>query len=490
VRKSFLLPLLLLLFSAAMGLLSPGFFESDELTHFLKARELFYNWHQLLDIWARPACTGLYGLAAAVGGLDAARILAVVITGFVGWGTMQLLAVLPARPEAEVNNYFTRTARGWAWLLLYAQPLFLLNSFTVMTEMLLACAWVWAAVMIWRNRIAAAGFLIGVGALARPEGWFAIACWPVFLMLWKWTAHDRTLSGRSVVAAVFLSVIPTVLWWLAGTLAYQNAAWMIDYFPWQVHSQYGRTGLLFVASSLAALALWMWIPVLAGAASLWRGRHRAAMLLLIVPAAAFFLLHATLGVFGLMGAMSLPRYFICVAPLLAVLGVRGLQSLEARTRRPRLLRKTVITLTILPLLLLLLANQLPIQKSTNERQLDVAIRSFMERGIPRDQWNSRVLASHPYVYYALGIPMDTPFHNRIFHPDTIRDAPAGTYLFTDQVLWNREGLASPEELMQWGYRYDPLVDRDIAHVPMAWDLNSSLFPGAGHMAVGLWVKDL
>jgi hypothetical protein len=100
-----------------------------------------------------------------------------------------------------------------------------------------------------------------------------------------------------------------------------------------------------------------------------------------------------------------------------------------------------------------------------------------------------VLAAHPYIYYALGIPMDAPFHDRIFRPEAIRDAPIGTYLFTDGVLWNREGLPSPEELVQWGYRFDPLVDRDIAHVPVGLDLNGPLLQGAGHMAVGLWMKD-
>src|SRR5215471_3705843 len=134
MKKQLLLPLTLLAFSAAMALLSPGFLEFDELTHFLKARELIHDWRQVLDIWGRPACTGLYGIAAAVGGLSAARLLAVVVTGLTGWGTVRLMKVLPARPEGEQDNYFVLTDRGWAWVLLYAQPFFLLNSFTVMTE--------------------------------------------------------------------------------------------------------------------------------------------------------------------------------------------------------------------------------------------------------------------------------------------------------------------------------------------------------------------
>ena len=103
MKKNFLLPIVLLLFSAAMGVLSPGFLEFDELTHVLKARELTQDWRVVLDIWGRPACTGLYGIAAAVGGVVAARLLAVAVTGVTGWGAMSLLEVVP-RGESELQS--------------------------------------------------------------------------------------------------------------------------------------------------------------------------------------------------------------------------------------------------------------------------------------------------------------------------------------------------------------------------------------------------
>ena len=479
MKKSFLLPLLLLLFSAAMGILSPGFLEFDELTHFLKARDLTHDWRVVLDIWGRPACTGLYGIAATFGGIVGARLLAVVVTGVTGWGAMRLLEVVP---RGENEGYFAWTRRGWVWLLLYAQPMFLLNSFTVMTEMLLACAWVWAAVMVWRGHTKWAGLFVGLGALARPEGVVAVLIWPV--LLWMARGIGAHVAGRDRVASSLLAFAPVVMWWATGAIAFHNARWVVSQFPWHLESQYGRTGTLFVVSALVALALWMWVPVTVGAMRVWREKNWAGILLLVFPVAAFFLLHGVLGTLGLMGAMSLPRYFLAVSPMIAVLGVVGLERIELRSRRPRLLRKMAIGLTILPLVMLMLANQLPVPKSTNERQLDVAMRAFRERDVlPRGEWATRVLSVHPYVYYALDIPM------RGFSVESLRNAPAGTYLMTDSLLWNREGLPSPEELMAWGYRFDPLVDREIGAVRPTFDLNGSLMSSSGHMGVGLWVKD-
>ena len=478
VKKHFLLPMMLLVFSAAMGVLSPGFLEFDELTHFLKARELTHDWRVVLDIWGRPACTGLYGLAAAIGGIVAARLLAVVVTGVTGWGAMRLLGIVP---RGDGDGYFVRTRTGWVWLLLYAQPMFLLNSFTVMTEMLLACAWVWAAVMVWRGRVKWAGLLIGLGALARPEGVVVVLLWP--MMLWMARGSAARVRGRDRVVSSALALAPVVMWWATGAIVYRNAGWMVSQFPWRLESQYGRTGALFVVSALVALALWMWVPVIVGAMRVWRDKNWAGILLLVFPVAAFFLLHGVLGTLGLMGAMSLPRYFLAVSPMIAVLGVAGLERMELKSRRPRLLRKVVIALTILPLLMLILANQLPVPKSTNERQLDVAMRAFRERDLPRGEWATRVFSVHPYVYYVLDIPMQG------FNTESLQNAPAGTYLITDSLLWNREGLPSPEELMGWGYRFDPLVDRDIAAVRPTFDLNGSLMSSTGHMGVGLWVKD-
>ncbi len=415
--------------------------------------------------------------------MTGARLFAVIVTALVGWGTATLYRAVRAREIfAEDRGYFITGGEAWIWVLLYAQPLFLMNSFTVMTEMLLACAWVWAAVLLMRGRMTWAGLLIGLGGLARPEGWLAIAAWPMALMLWRKLSVERPWKWRRIGVSIGVSLLPMLAWWLAGVIAYHQARWMIDYFPWQAKSQYGTTGLLFIASSLVALAGWMWIPLIVGTVAAWRRREFTALFILAAPTAAFFFVHGTLGSLGLMGSMSLPRYFICVSPFIAVLAVFGLQSIARWTRRPRLLRKSVIFAVLIPGLLLASLGQLPVPKSNDIRQLDIAITAFEQR-TPRAEWNNRLIADNPYVFYRTGIPMDTPMHDRIFSREGMRTAPTGTYLITDTQLWGRENRPTIEDLQSWGYQL--LV---VPQVQATFDLSMFGPPLQQQMGVGLWAK--
>src|SRR6185312_12956336 len=84
-RSRWLVPAIYLLFAVAMALLSRGFMEADEISHFLYARSVWHNWRLIVSIWGRFGCTAFFGLAAPFG-LTAARVLAVSVTAMTGWG--------------------------------------------------------------------------------------------------------------------------------------------------------------------------------------------------------------------------------------------------------------------------------------------------------------------------------------------------------------------------------------------------------------------
>src|SRR5205807_840763 len=95
-------------------------------------------------------------------------------------------------------------------------------------------------------------------------------------------------------------------------------------------------------------------------------------------------------------------------------------------------------------------------------------RAFRDRQLPRDQWPTHLITAHPYVDYILDLPLNP------ITSEALRSAPPGTCIITDALLWNRERLPSPEELMAWGYRFDPLVDQEIGQVRPTFDLNGGL----------------
>ncbi|MBI4455559.1 MAG: hypothetical protein HY644_06645 [Acidobacteria bacterium] len=485
----YLVPLLLIGFSLTMAIRSSGFFELDELTHFMKSRECWTDWHCLLDVWGRPLCTGLYALTAPFG-LPASRILAVFVAVVTGIGTAQLgkvsLQLLPAQ---------ARYHRSLLWLLLFAQPLYMLQSFAVMTEMLLAASWVWAIVALANRRLLPAGLLVGLGGLARPEGWLAIIGWPV--MLWLSGRRDEASCASAGVfpwkflspcTSMLLAVIPTLLWWVVGWLTYGSAVWLLTDWPWPFRSPYGKTPGQFALALLIALALWMVLPVATGMRLLWsRFRHgdsdaRSATFFILAPLLGLVTLHGFLALFGLFGSLSLPRYFVMVAPFVAVLsslGIQGYQGPDAigslrrpwftdgRGKRAGWFWVMIGMLAVLPMVLLVAAGQLPVAENIQFRRLDEAIRWVREnqeavyssqtasgelaRSLPFDPNPANVVAAHPYIYYRLGVPLSCLGHRMAFSAASMRAAPVGTVAIVENVIWEYDGFARRDQLMTWGY---------------------------------------
>ncbi len=603
----FIVPILLAGFSCVMATRSSGFFELDELAHFMKARELWSDWRGVLDIWGRPLCTGLFALTAPLG-LETSRLLAVAVTAMTAWGTVQLgksfLGMLPA----PAKNY-----RMLLWILLFGQPMFMLQSFAVMSEMLLACVWVWAMVALAHRKVFSASLLIGLGGLARPEGWAAIICWPVVLWLTTeggrqkaegrkqnaesrrqeaesrrqeaegrrqeaggrrqeagdrrqaeescqarfelaaWQAengspleNNGTLSGHSALppdqplapsgflrlptascflppvvcrllpavrllpsafcfllsafclppaAVCLLSVLaattPTLAWWLAGWRAYGNAHWFVERWPWAARSPYGTTAGRFALSILIATALWITAAAFTGIRFLWKNRIRRrnyverATLLVVAPLLGFVTLHGALGLFGLFGSLSLPRYYVAVSPFLAIMAWFGIQEWQQRfsdeSGKSLSFWACLSIMAMMPTIALLLAGQLPIPRNAQFRKLDDAIQWVEDQklvagwsGVPSETaWTRRhfslraqsgqaspyvnsvreeVVAAHPYVYYRLGVPLDCSGHRRAFNRAALRDAPAGTVAIVENVIWQFDGFASAQNLAAWGYR--------------------------------------
>jgi len=484
---------------------SHGFFEADELSHFLKARDAWLDPRGILDIWGRPLCTGLYALVVPFG-LTAARLMAVLVTILVGIGTLQLanhLSNFSGTSSAQLRSL-------WLPVLLLAQPFFLINAAAVMTEMLLAACWVWAAVLLSGFSISAcqgakssfrhkkpillASLLIGLGGLARPEGFFAIAAWPVFLWFWQnsrvsnrtnatkhGNAHCITARHQvfyrlqALLLPALLAGLPTLLWYLAGVWAWHNPRWSIDQWPWSFISQYGNTPLKFFTATLSTMAYWMWIPAAIGIHRALHHRQRDAFFLLVLPTFALFALHGALATFGLFGSMSLPRYFIAISPMLAILTLNGLERQNARI--------LAAILAPLPLIILLVSSQYPAPAATDQRKLDVAI-AAVQKLVPADELPSRLIAAHPYVSYRLNLPLNSPV-SRSRDRNALRATPAGTVLIADSTIWDFEGSPKAADLAAWGYTTDPALSAKLDAVPTRFDV--SAFKGKT-VTVRVWIK--
>mgnify|MGYP006287103807 CR=1 FL=1 len=455
-----LVPAACVVFSLSMALLSDGFAEADEITHFLISKAAWHDWTHLLNIWGRPLCTGYYALTAPLG-MAACRVAAVMVMTLTALGTVQLVDGLRAGFRPAFRHW-----RALVWLLLFAQPFFLLHSFLLMTEMLEACLWVWAMVFLWRRRPYAAALSLGLSGLARPEGWFAIAAWPVL----AWLVLPGPGRFRRVMGSWAVAILPMVAWWAAGAIGYENPRWMIDYWPWRGESQYGARPARALLGPVLATGGWQVVLTIVGLVALMRRRFEdktfrwRALLLAGGPPAGFYLIHGVMGALGLMGSMSLPRYYVAVAPFLAALAWCGVQvtlAAVARWPAPRLRRVAagvLLVLALSPLGVLLYEGQLPISKSSDLKRMDIAVEWFLD-GPGADVPDAtpvtdprRVVAVHPYVYFALGVTQDCP-GRRLLDEGRLDEAPAGTVAIVENMLWTFEpGYPSPEWLREWGWR--------------------------------------
>lgn len=477
-------PLICILFALSMAVFSTGFLEADEITHYLYARAIWHDPYALVSIWGRLGCSALYGLAAPAG-FTAARLLAVGVTILTAHGTAQLLRHISRLPGMQPPSWIARHATAFAWLLFFAQPCVLLNSFTVMTEMLLACAWVWAAVVLvkfpTRAGLLCGGFILGIGGIMRPEGWIAIAAWPLWATAWRYL-HARTLRKQwsAIGLSSFLAGLWPLGWFLLGVKVWGRWDWLKLAWPtnWQTDSPYGKTAGLFLLSSLAALAFWMWIPAFAAMRRLWKARSQQALLLLVCPVAGFFLMHGLLGSFGLFGSLSLPRYFQAVAPLIAVLAVLGVGRLSSTPRG----LAWIVPLSLLPVAVLGALRLLPMQAVTEQRKLDVVIDAVRARGAVHEQ----LLIRHPYPLMRLGLDLKSPAQVRVLNPVEIQKAPPGTLLIVDSTVWIYEGCPKPDDLARWGYIIDQASAAQVDKIPTRFEPLTFLVDRDAR--VRLWIK--
>jgi hypothetical protein len=486
-RSQWVVPMVLLGIAGMAAVASTGFLEADEITHFLNSKKVWSDWRAVLSIWGRLGCTALYAPAAAIG-LTAARLTSLAVTVAVGCGTVQLLRYFLPREGGDGGgaSWIARHATALAWLLLFAQPMFALNSFTVMTEMLLACTWVWAAVILLASRarpgrgVALAGLVLGLGGWMRPEGWLAVAAWPVAAWLWlSWRGEGLAAvapCGRRIVRVVgttIAAVAPTGAWYLLGVWGLGTWWWVADLWPWSAASQYGKTGLLFLLSAAVSMGLWMWPLIGWGAWTVMRAARRElqdegapesvptqgrqAALLLVMPLVGVFAVHGLLGSLGLFGSMSLPRYFLCVAPMGTVLALVGAMRAEWRFRRSRrrgqALRAILVGMPAFTLLALIATGYLPMWKLASTRRMDLAAEELRQRVEPAAR-TERLILGHPYLIHVLGLELGTQVERRASSGADLATAPAGTILVIHQNLWTKEGRWGDEGLRAWGYRED------------------------------------
>jgi hypothetical protein len=337
----------------------------------------------------------------------------------------------------------------------------MLQSFSIMTEILLACFWVWAAVAIVSNRWLLAGLCIGLSGLTRPEGSIA-AAWPFFLILLR---NHFKLQNSKIFFSGLIAFLPAILWWIAGIYVFGGLDWFIRHWPWAVESVYGKTPVEAVLAVLNATNFWMILPVTMGIIFLLKKKpvsfelRKQSVILLLIPVGCIFVLHFLLGVLGLFGSLSLPRYYVTVAPFIAIIAWMGLITLREYFKQ-NLIRRLIVSAVVVLIpsraLYMMDRGELPFPKSCDQVKLEILINWFNDNRdnpiLRMDPEPENIVAAHPYVSYILTGSSNTPGSYRLFARDEIKTAPGGTVLIYENGVCIKNGFPPEDSLAAWKYR--------------------------------------
>lgn len=291
----------------ALALIYPDSYQQDGGTHFLFARDVWWNHALLVDVWGRPLFTAVYALPALAGYLPA-KLFTVAVSVAAAWQCWRW-----ARDEGMVRSEL-------AIPFFALQPSVMLLAPETMTEPLFALVLVIALRLHRGGRIGAGMAVASLLPLARPEGFFVCLLWGV------WTLADgrlrHSLWSRTRMLPILASGVAA--WWLVALIITHDPGFIIHNWPhnWSpTGATYGTAPWLeYWQMRYEIVAKQFAVPFAAGLVVLLVQRRVATATSLVLM---LFALHSVLRHYGMFGSAGYPRYFVCVAPAIALITLAG-----------------------------------------------------------------------------------------------------------------------------------------------------------------------
>lgn len=462
--------------------------EADATTHYLMARYAPKEPHYFASVWGRPMCTGVYALTAHVGTVDQGRLY----TRFLSL----VLALVVAGLTYAVGKRQGFRQPALVWVLVLAQPLFFLHSFSELTEIPFAVVMMIAFLAYQRRQWLIMAIAVAFLPLARPEGlgficmaavaliahrrvkWLVLL--PIPFLAWNWagwyltTATPRHLSWSGLIF--------NNEWW----------RWVAQNNPYAYDSMYGHGPLLSFVGRLPVLTSPGFFPfMLVGFALairwIWPRRNRAHLrdaaddngswllglthlerceVLMALISLSILVVHSLLWWRGKMGSSGELRYLQILGPFLALMAARGWEWAWA-TFRWRAPLTFAGLLALAPISANFVYHIVPFplyEEGFVSREAADWYRSDsrFEKDFPR------IMPTPPQVFYYMDVSQSDGKRGIGASQESVRHPPLGTVLFWDPIYGPKNSsqeLCIDQDLIEangWiHYRQFVCVDRYI-----------------------------
>ena len=449
----------------AYSFFSNGFYQHDEIAHYLNMLDFWSDPKVILGNWAKPGFKLLY-VVPALGGSTVVLILNCLISAF-----SCSLAYKTAQKLGSAYPLF-------AFLLLAFQPMWLQLSFRTYSELISALLLITAIYFHHSGKYFVSSLLLSYGTTIRQEFIIIAALYGLYLLVQK-----------RVAAAASLAIFP-ILTDLAGFLATGDPLYLYTStlktgatyegnYPKQGFEHYFLMApTIFGLLALSLLVLYIALIVF---------KKEKPAYFLIIPAGTYFFLHCLFNTQSLtMGASTGGnlRYMIVIAPIVAVLGGLAIERFMKIKDRSKALfffipylvvisiwttyaHNNVVLLSdvrdMAPLMLGLVAVGgvmlfrsphavlgflsicsigfalivvHPLQLSTEDMQIKEAARWAQQNQIE----SQRVLVNHSVFFYFYGKSAGRFFNGSVsIDSQTVAQAPVGSY-----ILWDSHYSYRPE----------------------------------------------
>jgi hypothetical protein len=435
--------------STWMAIASKCFLEADACTHYIFATHSLEEPAYLVDVWGRPLCTGIYALPAAIGRVLGVRAMSLLLAIAIG-----LISYRIARKQG-----FRLPAL--APILLFAQPLFYLHSFSELTEIPFAFVAILAFWAYQSKNYLAMTILVAITPSGRPEGFFLIALAALALI-----CHKRWQY-------LFILPLPLLLWSFLGWLSWGSPPdlswyrWLQRNWPYAAKSAYGSGHWYSFILQLPVLVSPMIFPalpigvLLSARAGLRKfgdkfaffADHtaRCQFLIAFIPLVILFV-HSLLWATGRMASNGELRYLLCVAPLWALLCAQGFEWVWERFRLPApfIIAGLFATVPIFPNRYY----QVVPFKIYAEDHLGLAVAHWYRTTPSLQRDYPKVMASLPAIYFALDLSPNNPKRGESWNRKNALSPHDGVILFWDiSALTNasRDMIVKKEEIEAAGW---------------------------------------
>lgn len=401
---------------ASLAILSEGTYGgADDISHYRIARHAFSDRSLFFDLWGKPLFTILAAPFAQFG-FNGVRIFNVLVSAATLW-----FSYLTARK--------LRISCSWSVIILTAfAPLYLVMSYTGMTEILFAFVVIFSLWLLSTDRNIAAVILLSFLPFVRNEGF----------VLWLPIIIGLALKGRHKL--IPLLVTGFIVFSLLGSIVFKDLLWIVHRFPYRGAADIYGSGSLF--HFIRALPLSAGIPLLvlalAGILSLLFTREKREgsrgfifTWYIILPALFYFSAHSFVWWRGIGSSAGLVRVLAGVLPLLSLAGALGIDFFAGLLSKTRIPPSWLVT----PLVAIMAVEGFthfdhPTGLNSEEQLVKEAAGWIRSSHF----WEQKVYYYNPFLIYLLGLdPYDKSLsQERIPDPES----PANGILPGELVVWD------------------------------------------------------